>query len=99
MREMQILSYNFDGPYDPDRRFIESFCAVYTIIDTRTKIIDVGETGDINGRFPNHDRKPCWMANGTGILELYIYKESSEEKRRQIESEIRNVYNPPCGEI
>lgn len=97
MKKMQILSYDFQGPYDPNRGFTNDFPAIYVILDSNRSVIDVGETGSINERFPNHDRKSCWLVKGIGRLDLYIYKESEEDIRRSIESAIRNAYNPPCG--
>lgn len=95
--KVQISSYNFQGYYDPNRGFVNDFPAVYAILDSNSSIIDVGETENINNRFPDHDRKSCWLIKGIGRLDLYIYKESSENNRRLIESAIRNAYNPPCG--
>jgi len=95
---MNIAGYNFDGPYDPDKGFTKDFAAVYSIVDDKPKVVDVGQTNNINDRFPNHERKPCWLRNKDGEIHLYIYKEESEKNRLRIESEIRGVYNPPCGE-
>lgn len=95
--KVQILSYNFQGPFDPNKGFNNDFAAVYVILDSNTTVIDVGETGNINGRFPNHERTSCWLIHSNGKINLYIYLESSEDNRRVIESAIRNAYNPPCG--
>lgn len=94
---MNIGGYNFTGPYDPYRGFTENFAAVYTIVDDTPKVIDVGQTGNINERFPNHDRQNCWPLHASGSLHLYVYREGIENTRLQIEEAIRSRYNPPCG--
>lgn len=95
---MNIGGYSFTGPYDPNRSFDKNFAAVYAIVDDQPRVTDVGQTSNINDRFPNHDRMPCWLRNKNGDIHLYIYKEPSREARLKIESEIREKYNPPCGE-
>lgn len=95
---MNIEGYNFEGPYDPDRGFVNNFAAVYSIVDDKPRVVDVGQTNNINDRFPNHERKPCWLRNKYGDIHLYVYRETSEEIRLRIESEIRERYDPPCGE-
>ena len=95
---MKIGGNNFEGPYDPNKGFTADFAAVYSIVDDKPKVVDVGQTSNINDRFPNHDRKPCWIRNKDGEIHLYIYKESSETRRLTIESEIREKYNPQCGD-
>ncbi len=95
---MNIGRYNFDGPFDPNKGFTEDFAAVYAIVDSKPALVDVGQTSNINDRFPGHDRKPCWDRSAEGEYNLYVYKENSEEVRLQIEKEIRSQFNPPCGE-
>lgn len=95
---MNLGNYNFSGPHDPDKGFREDFAAVYAIVDAHSNLIDVGQTSNINDRFPTHDRKPCWLRNKTGNISLYILQELSERIRLKIESEIREKYKPPCGE-
>jgi len=95
---MNIGNYVFNGPYDPSKGFKNNFGAVYAILDDYNNVIDVGEAGNINDRFPNHDRKDCWPKHAHGNTQLFILLDSNIDKRLQIESGIRNQYNPPCGE-
>lgn len=95
---MNISGYNFEGPYDPCRGFVNVIPALYAIIDDQPRLLDVGQTEDLNNRFPDHPRQPQWEANKTGNLHLYILRVVDERSRLQIESSIRNAYNPPCGE-
>jgi hypothetical protein len=96
---MKLCDYIFDGPYDPSKGFNNQIAAVYAIIDGQPKVVDVGQSEDLNNRFPNHPRKECWARRKNGNINLYIYKESSEQRRLSIEKQIRNAYNPPCGEF
>lgn len=96
---MNLSGYNFDGPYDPNRGFKNKIAAIYAIIDSKSKLMDIGQSEDLNNRFPNHPRKQCWIRHKNGNINLYIHQESSEQRRLIIEKEIRNSYNPPCGEF
>ncbi|MHB1012267.1 MAG: hypothetical protein ACYC37_05105 [Desulfobacteria bacterium] len=48
----------------------------------------------------NHDRKPCWIGNKKGTLTVSVlYTPNAHQSGRMaIEQEIRNKFNPPCGE-
>jgi len=64
-----------------------------------TKVIDVGETDNIRDRIMKHDRKDCWekeCKNGTIVYAQYRTT-VSKEKRTEIEKEIREKEDPPCG--
>lgn len=94
---MIIGGYNFSGPYDPKRGFTRQTKAVYAIIDGKSSVIDVGQTDDLNNRFPNHPRQSCWEIHAVGGFALYIFQESQEQQRLLIENAIRSRYNPLCG--
>lgn len=94
---MNLNGYSFSGPYDPDLSFRNDFGAVYAIIDDVPKVLDVGQTSNINDRVQYHDRRPCWDRNKTGNLHLYIFINASEQTRLQVEQNLRNFYNPTCG--
>lgn len=95
---MNISGYNFVGPYDPNKGFTKTIAAVYVIVDEQPKVVDVGQTEDLNNRFPNHPRQSCWDSHKTGKVSLYILQGGSEQSRLQIELKIRTEFNPPCGE-
>lgn len=95
---MDISGYNFQGPLDPRRGFTNRISAVYAVLDDQARVLDVGQTDDLNNRFPNHPRQGCWENNKSGNLHLYILRVANERTRLQIESLIRSQYNPPCGE-
>lgn len=95
---MNISGYNFQGPQDPYRGFTNIVSAVYAILDDQSRLLDVGQTEDLNNRFPNHPRQSCWEVNKAGNLYLYILQIANERTRLQVESLIRNQYSPPCGD-
>lgn len=98
---MNISGYTFEGAYDHKKGFKDTIPAVYAIIDSHSNqsfLLDVGQTEDLNNRFPNHQRESCWNSNGSGNLTLWILRVQSEQDRLSIESQIRNTYNPSCGD-
>lgn len=76
---MNLAGYIFHGPFTHLKGFNSIIPAVYTIIDTR-KVVDVGQTEDLNNRFPNHPRQPQWEACREGNLALYILPEADGQK-------------------
>jgi excinuclease UvrABC nuclease subunit len=95
---MNISGYSFEGPYSPYRGFTNEVSAVYAILDDQQRLLDVGQSDNLNNRFPSHPRQSCWEKNKNGDLSLYILQISNEQDRLQIESSIRYQYNPTCGE-
>jgi predicted GIY-YIG superfamily endonuclease len=96
MNAMNICGYIFTGPYNPDQGFNEKISATYAVHDNY-KILDVGQTDDLNNRFPNHDRRNCWERHKTGQIKLYIFIENNKQKRLFIERQIRVTLKPVCG--
>lgn len=98
MIQMNISGYNFQGPLDPYRGFTNTISAVYAILDDQSRLLDVGQTDDLNNRFPNHPRQNCWESHKIGRLHLYILQINGEQDRLHIESQIRNQYSQSCGD-
>ena len=95
---MDIAGYPFEGPYDHNRGFTQSFGCVYVLINNSNHVVDVGETSDVNDRIPNHERKPCWIRNGCPGMNPYLHKSEDQNYRLNLEGMIRKRYSPPCGE-
>lgn len=98
---MNISNYVFEGPYDYKRGFTDMISAVYAIIDSHingNNLIDVGQSEDLNNRFPNHPRELSWNTVKAGTLSLWILRVQNEQERLSVESQIRTQYNPSCGE-
>lgn len=95
--------YTFEGAFT-DPASLGPRSGVYVIWckeDDNWNVLDVGESHDVQNRVVNHDRKDCWERNCTGIIYYSAtYTPNLQQSgRQQIEQEIRNVTNPPCGEI
>lgn len=82
------------------------FAAIYVIlcIDKvgKTKVIDVGQSGEVGTRINSHDREDCWKKNcSSGNIWVCLYKTPStsytKEQRTTLEGKIREHYNPDCG--
>ena len=92
-----ILGYTFDGPYSIDTNF-NTVSGVYVIHDG-DKFLDVGETGNLKERIPNHERKSCWNRSaGLKGIKLEFLNEADQQKRLLIEQDIRSRLNFSCGD-
>jgi len=96
---MEILGYEFEGPFDHKLPFKVNFGCVYVLVDANYQLVDVGQTDCVNDRIPNHDRKACWLRNGCPGRNLFIHRSENEVYRLKLEKAIRNRYTPVCGVI
>lgn len=102
---IQIGNYNFHGPYSHHPREgcgdLQAQSGVYVAlgraVDGKWHVLDVGESGNVWERVKTHDRTPCWIKHAhreVAIAAIYV----PEAQRMLIERELRNQYNPRCGE-
>ena len=67
-------SYSFEGPLVLED--IKNTSGLYAIIDHRVNdkfyLLDVGESGELQNRIKNHDRKDQWAKKKQGDIEFYI---------------------------
>ena len=97
-------SYSFEGPLVLED--IKNTSGLYAIIDHRVNdkfyLLDVGESGELQNRIKNHDRKDQWAKKKQGDIEFYIHYTPyrTKEDRLQIEHGIRAHYGNEnlCGE-
>jgi len=94
---INILNYQFEGPYREAGTNFNEVAAVYVILEENNNWIDVGETDGLKTRLATHERRNCWERNTRDIY-VAVYRENSKEERLRIEKEIRDSYNFPCGE-
>lgn len=98
---LQIGKYQAEGPYF-DADSLKRLSGVYVILGRSQNtspwnVLDIGEAGDVRERIETHDRKDQWKGCGHSQLAVApIYSNSSQ--RMLIERELRNQYNPPCGD-
>ena len=98
---IKIGRYSFEGPYTGTAN-LKDQGGVYTILcqnNGKYNTVDVGESETVKSRVENHDRTSCWNTNCFSSLAVAVLYTPgvSAEGRRQIEGEIRNTYNFPCG--
>jgi len=96
-----VGNYTFEGPYK-NTDTLQNKSGVYAIHcyhDEKYYLIDVGESATVKERVDNHERKECWTRNCSGTLTVSVlYTPNLQQAgRMQIEQEIRQQYDPPCG--
>lgn len=101
---IQIGNQSFEGPFS-NTFSLQHKSGVYVILAqndiTNYEVLDVGESSDIKFRVENHDRQFCWVHNAKNrsiAYCAYYTNGYSETVRLQLETNIRNVYKPKCGE-
>jgi hypothetical protein len=94
-----IGRYTFEGPFSYTSS-LKSQSGVYAILTPSGgsyKVLDIGESENVRTRIENHDRQPCWNRNKNGSI-FYAAYYCGATNRMLIERELRNQFNPPCGE-
>jgi len=97
---LQVMNYTFEGPY-ASANDLKEMSGVYLIVGNnggdRWNVVDVGESGGVKSRVGNHDRAMCWRGlNYTNLQVAVLY--ANENQRMAIEQQLRQNFNPPCGE-
>lgn len=99
---IELAGYKFRGPYTSTDN-LEDRAGVYAILcptaQNRYKVIDVGESHEVKTRVETHDRKGCWERHCSSTIKYAVYytPHMQQPGRKEIEQEIRNRYDPPCG--
>jgi hypothetical protein len=97
-----VGNYTFQGPYASTASLMDN-SGVYAVHCQRNGayyLIDVGESATVKSRVDNHDRADCWKRNCSGTLTVSVLYTPNKQQagRKEIEQELRNQYNPPCGD-
>ncbi|GAB4364101.1 MAG: hypothetical protein Kow0060_21090 [Methylohalobius crimeensis] len=98
---INIGNYNFEGPFTTTAN-LKNQSGVYAILgrnftSERWKVVDIGESAAVRDRVDNHDRATCWKRRGHSQLTAAVYY-CAQQPRMRIEQELRNQFNPPCGD-
>ena len=93
--------YSFEGPFDSTSD-LRNESGVYAILGRHTihhtwKAVDIGESEDVKKCVENHDRKYRWKTIGYALLSYAAYY-CGKTDRSVIEKELRDLFDPPCGE-
>lgn len=97
---VRIGNYIFEGPYlsvddVADRSGV--YAVLRANINGKFDVIDIGESHAVHKRLKNHDRAFCWLQFCDNAPYYAVYY-TEEVTRKQIEHELRIIYNPPCGD-
>lgn len=91
-------THQFMGPH-ANASSLPVASGVYIItrlINNQHEVIDVGESGNIAHRIPNHDRMDQWKAMSANRFHVWTNL-ANEADRMLIERAHRLAYNPVCG--
>lgn len=96
-----LAGYDFEGPFKSSGS-LENRAGVYAVFcptsDNKYKVIDVGEASEVKSRVEQHDRSSCWGRNCSNLQYGAHYTPNTKQPgRRDIESKVRDKYDPPCG--
>ncbi len=101
---IDVGGYKFEGPYENTDQ-LKDRSGIYVILcrnDSSSKylVIDIGESSQVKTRVENHDRLGCWKDNCKGKLYVAVLYTPHKQQsgRKEIEQELREQYNPPCGD-
>lgn len=99
---VKLKNYLFEGPFFSINR-IEDRSGIYAILsfdNEKIYVIDIGESSEVKTRLENHDRKDCWEKNcrGTFTISVYYTPNLQQSGRKLIEQELRDWYDPVCGD-
>jgi hypothetical protein len=99
---IKIGKYTFEGPYTSTAN-LEDKSGVYAILCKKNgdkyNLVDVGESATVKSRVETHDRKDCWQRSCNSALTVAVYYTPGMQQRGRmtVEQEIRDQYDPPCG--
>ena len=59
----------------------------------------LGESSEVKTRVENHDRKECWEKNCSGTIKYaaHYIENGQKSSRVEVEQDIRDNYDIPCG--
>jgi hypothetical protein len=97
---VKIGDYAFDGPFK-STDYIEDKSGIYAVLhykEGKCYLLDIGESSQMKKGIEEHDRND-WEKNSNSEIEYSVYYTPRLRKndRKEIEAEIRDTYQPPCG--
>jgi len=97
-----IGRFTFEGPFYV-ASLLNDHSGIYVILDYYNEeysVLDIGESHSVKTRLTNHNRSACWARNKYGTIKYAVLytPHLQQSGRTEIEQELREQYNPPCGE-
>lgn len=98
--ETNLGSHTFTGPFTDNSQLAE-LSGVYMITtiaaNGKHTVLDVGESHNIKTRISSHDRTSQWRSNAINGVYAWVHH-CDGETRMLLESTLRQVYQPVCGD-
>lgn len=90
--------YLFDGPHTHTGPLLKQsgVYVITTLVNGIHKVLDVGESHNVQHRIENHDRMGEWQRHIVDTLYVSVLY-CNETGRMAVESAIRQFHNPQCG--
>ncbi len=81
-------------------RYIPKRSGVYIVHDEEGNVLDVGESAKVGQRISTHERRACWLENAVGGVGIHVVWTPGKKKagRRVVERQLRDEFDPGCGE-
>jgi hypothetical protein len=97
---MKLGKYSFTGPIESIDK-IKDRSGVFAIVckvDTEYFLIDVVESSKLRTKIGDQGKKDCWIKSCKGKLLIFVHYTtfSTQQKRIQVEQELRELFQPPC---
>ncbi len=97
---MKLGKYSFTGPIVSIDKIKErsGVFAIVCKVDTEYFLIDVVESSKLRTKMGAQGTKNCWIKSCNGKLLIFVHYTmfSNQQKRVQIEQELRELFQPPC---
>ncbi|MBW2647111.1 MAG: hypothetical protein JRE23_13240 [Deltaproteobacteria bacterium] len=90
--------YDFEG-FFYSASSLKQNAGVYVVWCNKDRVLDVGESENVKYRVQYHDRKNSWRRQCSGTVYYSVAYIVDEQERKKLEKKIRELENPPCGEI
>jgi hypothetical protein len=97
---MKLGKYSFTGPIESIDKIKDSsgVFAIVCKVDTEYFLIDIVESSKLRTKIGDKGKKDCWIKSCNGQLLIFVHYSlfSNQQKRVQIEQELRELFQPPC---
>lgn len=101
---IDVAGIPFEGPHFATATLRQDQ-GIYAILDyppggKQPEVLDIGESAGLRDRIGSHDRADQWRRTATGRIGCAIFYTSgwAPERRRSLESQLRQYFTPPCGD-
>jgi len=99
---LELKDYSFEG-YFSSTLYLEDKPGIYAVLCRyfeKNKVVDIGEAENIKTRVDNHESSNCWRRNcQSSLVYAALYTPDLNQKAREnIVDELRDEYEPVCGQ-